>query len=214
MCGGRSPRRTEETRSCSGLQYLRELCPPTKILHRRRAMGRSFARLHPAYCPKRFASGSAGFSPRTGRRTWWPGQGTRARLMFQGTSKSLSMRRWACQVAKAAAGIRVTALLRLWRTLRRWSPALVITYGGDAHKYAAIVSPARRVLRHRHASGIGVPRCAASAMAVLVLASSPYRHGIEGCDRPVSAGALHSRTSSAGVMDWTRRHPISPCVGE
>ncbi len=43
---------------------------------------------------------------------------------------------------KAAAGIRVTALLRLWRTLRRWSPALVITYGGDAHKYAAIVSPA------------------------------------------------------------------------
>ena len=43
---------------------------------------------------------------------------------------------------KAAAGIRVTALLRLWRTLRRWSPALVITYGGDAHKYAAIVVPA------------------------------------------------------------------------
>ncbi len=44
--------------------------------------------------------------------------------------------------AMAAHGFRPKALVRLWRTLRRWDPALVVAYGGDAHKYAAVASPA------------------------------------------------------------------------
>ena len=43
--------------------------------------------------------------------------------------------------AGAATGFRFVALFRLWRTLRRWDPSLVVAHGGDAHKYAAISSP-------------------------------------------------------------------------
>jgi glycosyltransferase involved in cell wall biosynthesis len=42
--------------------------------------------------------------------------------------------------AEAATGFRLVALIRLWRTLRRWDPALVVAHGGDAHKYAAVAS--------------------------------------------------------------------------
>jgi glycosyltransferase involved in cell wall biosynthesis len=42
--------------------------------------------------------------------------------------------------AMASRGFRPTALWRLWRTLRHWKPALVVAYGGDAQKYAAVAT--------------------------------------------------------------------------
>jgi glycosyltransferase involved in cell wall biosynthesis len=44
--------------------------------------------------------------------------------------------------AEAATGFSPVALVRLWRSLRRWDPALVVAHGGDAHKYAALASRA------------------------------------------------------------------------
>jgi glycosyltransferase involved in cell wall biosynthesis len=42
--------------------------------------------------------------------------------------------------AMASTGFRPAALMQLRRTLRHWKPALVVAYGGDAHKYAAVAT--------------------------------------------------------------------------
>ncbi len=44
--------------------------------------------------------------------------------------------------AGASSGFSPIVLLRLWRTFRQWKPAVVVAYGGDAHKYAAVTTSA------------------------------------------------------------------------
>lgn len=42
--------------------------------------------------------------------------------------------------AKASSGFSPVVLFRLWRTFQQWKPAVVVAYGGDAHKYAAVAT--------------------------------------------------------------------------